>query len=100
MDDIAIIGAGYSGLTLALRLQQLGVPVTLYAAEEPDVMRRGRLVNTVGRFAPSVEREQVLGIDRGPAGSDDIPELQFRAVAPLDAGYTGRFSRPMRATDF
>src|SRR5262245_857703 len=67
MTTVGIIGSGYSGLTLALRLQQLGVSTTLYAEATPDAMRRARLANTVGRFPRTLERERLLGVDHWPA---------------------------------
>ena len=50
MTDIAIIGAGISGLTLALTLQRRGVDCTVHADRTSDEMRRGRLPNTVVRY--------------------------------------------------
>ena len=66
MTTIGITGAGYSGLTLALRLQQLGIDTTVYVEATPDAMRSGRLPNTVGRFGTTVARERSLGIDDDP----------------------------------
>ena len=42
-NNIAVIGGGISGLACAYRLQQLGVPVTLFEAED----RVGGLIGTV-----------------------------------------------------
>ncbi|MFI9593042.1 hypothetical protein [Nonomuraea sp. NPDC052265] len=39
MTGIGIMGAGISGLTLALRLQQLGVATTLYSEGDADGCR-------------------------------------------------------------
>ncbi|MFI7227822.1 NAD(P)-binding protein [Nonomuraea angiospora] len=41
MAGIGIVGAGISGLTLALRLQQLGVEATLYSEQDPAPCARG-----------------------------------------------------------
>jgi 2-polyprenyl-6-methoxyphenol hydroxylase-like FAD-dependent oxidoreductase len=100
MDTVAIIGTGFSGLTLALRLQQLGVPTTLYAESPPDVMRHARLTNTVGRFPRTRARERQLGVDHWPAPEESMAELHFRSGPPLGLGYDGRFADPMQATDF
>ncbi|GAA3624168.1 hypothetical protein GCM10022419_132260 [Nonomuraea rosea] len=42
MAGIGVVGAGISGLTLALRLQQLGVDVTLYSEGDAGSLRSGR----------------------------------------------------------
>jgi 2-polyprenyl-6-methoxyphenol hydroxylase-like FAD-dependent oxidoreductase len=97
---VGIVGAGYSGLTLALRLQQLGMDPVLYVKEPPDAMRAAPLTNTVGRFAHTIAREHQLGVDHWATATDDMPTLQFRSVAPLEVSYEGRFRGPMRATDF
>ena len=39
MTNIAIAGTGISGLTLALRLQQLGVETVIYTDKDPDQLR-------------------------------------------------------------
>jgi hypothetical protein len=100
MTTIGIIGAGYSGLTLALRLQQLGIDTTVYAEAGPDAVRSGRLPNTVGRFGRAVARERSLGIDDDPGAGRTITGIQFAAGPPVDLTYEGRFTATPRATDF
>jgi len=63
MQEVGVVGTGISGLTLALRLQQLGVPVRLYADQTADEIRNSSLPNTVVRFPPTLERERVLDVD-------------------------------------
>jgi hypothetical protein len=58
---IDIVRAGISGPTLALRLQQLGVDVTLCSEGDAGSMRSGRLPNTVGRMGHAQARERELG---------------------------------------
>src|SRR6187200_2368158 len=99
MTTIGIIGAGYSGLTLALRLQQLGIDTTVYAEAGPDAVRSGRLPNTVGRFGRAVARERSLGIDDDPGAGRTITGIQFAAGPPVDLTYEGRFTATPRATD-
>ncbi|WP_137992763.1 styrene monooxygenase/indole monooxygenase family protein [Streptomyces vilmorinianum] len=60
--DIGIIGSGISGLQLALRLQQLGVPVTLYSAQTAEELGSARPRNFPARFAPTQAREDSLGV--------------------------------------
>lgn len=63
MQEVGVVGTGISGLTLALRLQQLGVPVRLYADQTADQIRNSSLPNTVARFPPTLERERALDVD-------------------------------------
>ena len=62
MTSIGIVGTGISGLQLALTLQQAGIETTLYADRTPDELRGSRLMNTVSRFGPTVDRERALGV--------------------------------------
>lgn len=60
---IGIIGAGISGLQLALRLQQSGVDTTVHSTRTAAELRAGRPVNTVNRFGRTRARERRLGVD-------------------------------------
>ncbi|MEU5860508.1 styrene monooxygenase/indole monooxygenase family protein [Nonomuraea sp. NPDC047529] len=100
MTGVGIVGAGISGLTLALRLQQLGVPTTLYSEGDAEDLGRGRLPNTVGRMARAQARERELGslhfLDPGcllTAG-----RLSIKGDPPLE--FTARVAEPFHAVDF
>ena len=43
-------------------MQQAGVDTTVYAEHTPDQIRQSRLMNTVSRFGPTVNRERALGV--------------------------------------
>jgi 2-polyprenyl-6-methoxyphenol hydroxylase-like FAD-dependent oxidoreductase len=62
MTSIGIIGSGISGLQLALRLQQLGVPATVYSAQTVAELATGRPRNFPARFGRTQQREDVLGV--------------------------------------
>lgn len=62
MTSIGVIGAGISGLQLALRLQQLGVDVTVHTAQDAHELKSGRPRNFPARFGPTQQRERLLGI--------------------------------------
>lgn len=99
MSDIGIVGAGISGLHLALRLRQAGISTTLYAERGPDEIASGRPTNMVARFDNTVARERELGVAHW-----DSPELGTYGVN-FDAtgeslGFFGRLSRPCSAVDF
>ncbi|WP_433237989.1 styrene monooxygenase/indole monooxygenase family protein [Streptosporangium sp. CA-135522] len=97
---IGVVGAGISGLTLALRLQQLGVDVTLYAESSADEMRQGRLPNTVARMRATRDRERALGSEHfALAGSlSDTAKISIKGEPPLE--FTGTVNDPFHAVDF
>jgi len=55
---ILIVGAGQSGLQLALSLQAEGYDVTVMSARTPDEIRRGWPTSTQVMFAPALDRER------------------------------------------
>jgi len=90
MTSIGIIGAGISGLQLALRLQQLGVPVTVYSGLDADGLASGRPRNFPARFGPTQEREKQLDVFAWPSADAQVrswsvnvhtggPPLEFQA---------------------
>jgi hypothetical protein len=99
MTRIAIAGAGISGLTLALRLQQQGVGTTVYSAQTPDQIRSGRLLNLVARFEPTLARERQLGVNHW-----DFPDFaMFGAdvsVVGTPIAFWGALPQPARFVDF
>lgn len=97
--NIAILGTGISGVTLALRLQQLGVDTTLFAERSPDELRTGRLENLVARFPATRERERLLGVSHW----DDERTLTRGidvAVVGTPLQFAGRVHAPAQAVDF
>ncbi|MEV4012002.1 styrene monooxygenase/indole monooxygenase family protein [Nonomuraea angiospora] len=100
MAGIGIVGAGISGLTLALRLQQLGVEATLYSEQDAGSLRSGRLPNTVGRMGHTLARERELGSEhyRDPACLMGSAKLSIKGDPPLE--FLGRISEPFHAVDF
>ncbi|MEU1342579.1 styrene monooxygenase/indole monooxygenase family protein [Streptomyces sp. NPDC005827] len=99
MPDIAIVGAGVSGLHLALRLQQAGVSTTVYAERAPEEVAAGRPLSLPVRFGHTVRRERELGVAHW-----DQPEnhtLGVRLVAPGDPDihFLGRLDEPASGVD-
>jgi hypothetical protein len=60
---ILIVGAGQSGLQLALGLQSHGYDVTVMSARTPEEIRTGRVMSTQAMFHPALERERELGLN-------------------------------------
>ena len=97
---VAIVGTGISGVTLALRLQQLGVATTLFAERSPGDQRQGRIENLVARFAPTQDREQALGVNHW----DDVDGYASVGIEVDVVGtglyFRGHTERAVRAVDF
>ncbi len=90
MRKILIIGAGQSGLQLALGLLDEGYDVTVMSARTPEEIRGGRVMSTQVMFGPNLRLERERGINRW---EDETPKIQGLNVAV--AGPAGH-----RALDF
>ncbi|NUR92631.1 MAG: hypothetical protein HOY71_51890 [Nonomuraea sp.] len=93
MTTVGIVGSGISGLTLALRLQQLGVEATLYA-EDPGP----RLPNTVARFVRTLAREKELGSLHFTEPGCLMTSATLSVKDVLE--FTGYVDEPFHAVDF
>jgi flavin reductase (DIM6/NTAB) family NADH-FMN oxidoreductase RutF len=60
---IAIIGAGQSGLQLALGLLDAGLDVTLYSGRSADEIREGRVMSSQCMFDSALETERDLNLN-------------------------------------
>jgi hypothetical protein len=60
---ILIVGAGQSGLQLALGLQTSDYDVTVMSARTSDEIRGGRVMSTQAMFYPALQRERELGLN-------------------------------------
>src|SRR6266853_1125121 len=100
--EVAVVGAGYTGLSTALHLAERGVAVTLLEAHEPGwgaAGRNGGQVNAGLKHEPDqVERD--LGEVYGPrlvrlAG--EAPGLLFKLIARLGIDCEARHAGTLRA---
>jgi 2-polyprenyl-6-methoxyphenol hydroxylase-like FAD-dependent oxidoreductase len=101
MPSIAIVGAGISGLHLALRLQQAGVSTTVYTERSAEEMAEGRPVNLVARFDHTRERDRALAVDHWDQPECGMYGVGFSALGgevPLE--FFGRLTRPANSVDF
>ncbi|MEJ6003024.1 styrene monooxygenase/indole monooxygenase family protein [Paucibacter soli] len=61
---IAIVGAGQSGLPLALALQARGDEVTLLSNRSPDDIRKGRVMSSQCMFDAALQIERDFGLNQ------------------------------------
>jgi 2-polyprenyl-6-methoxyphenol hydroxylase-like FAD-dependent oxidoreductase len=99
MPDIAIVGAGISGLHLALRLQQAGVTTKVYAERAAEEVAAGRPLSLPVRFGSTRRRERELGITHWDGAENDTHGVNL--VAPGDPGihFFGRLDEPASGVD-
>ena len=60
---IAIVGAGQSGLQMALGLQAKGYRVTLLTNRTPDQVRAGKVMSSQCMFDRALQTERELGLN-------------------------------------
>jgi 2-polyprenyl-6-methoxyphenol hydroxylase-like FAD-dependent oxidoreductase len=99
MPDIAIVGAGVSGLHLALRLQQAGVTTTVYAERTPEEVAAGRPLSLPVRFGHTVERERELGVAHWDQPENHTTGVRLVAAGEPDIRFLGRLDAPASGID-
>ncbi|MFM9446404.1 styrene monooxygenase/indole monooxygenase family protein [Streptomyces acidiscabies] len=82
MRKILVVGAGQSGLQLALGLQRHGYEVTLMSNRTADEIRSGRVMSTQCMFHTALQHERDLGIDFWASQAPRIEGLGVSLAAP------------------
>lgn len=100
MPNIGIVGAGISGLHLALRLQQAGITTTLYGERTPEEITASRPSNLVVRFGRTRERERQLGVAHWEESELDTHGVNINAEIDPRIGFFGRLEEPASGVDF
>lgn len=101
MPDIGIIGAGTAGLHLALLLQQAGVPTRIYTNQTAEQVASGRPQNSVSHHAPTIAREEAMGVNFWPAEEYGY-QVHYHHLNVPDGPpvFRGDFLRPSRVLDY
>ena len=81
MKRIAIIGAGQSGLQLALGLLDAGYPVTLVSGRSADEIRSGRVMSSQCMFDRALQTERDLGLNHW---EEECPKVEGMSFAVPD----------------
>ncbi|MFI2299078.1 styrene monooxygenase/indole monooxygenase family protein [Actinacidiphila glaucinigra] len=82
MRKILIVGAGQSGLQLALGLQSRGYEVTVMSNRTADEIRQGRVMSTQCMFGTALAYERDLGVDFWEDQTPRIEGLGVSVAAP------------------
>ncbi|MDX3522903.1 styrene monooxygenase/indole monooxygenase family protein [Streptomyces scabiei] len=82
MRKILVVGAGQSGLHLALGLQSHGYEVTLMSNRTPDEIRAGRIMSTQCMFDSALRHERDLGLNFWEAQAPRIEGVGVSVAGP------------------
>ncbi|MFF7437334.1 styrene monooxygenase/indole monooxygenase family protein [Streptomyces sp. NPDC008122] len=85
MRKILIVGAGQSGLQLALGLQSQGYEVTLMSNRTADEIRTGRVMSTQCMFDTALQHERDLGLNFWESQAPRIEGLGVSVAGPESA---------------
>jgi hypothetical protein len=84
MRRILVVGAGQSGLQLALGLQRHGYDVTVMSARTADEIEHGHVMSTQFQFGTAMSIERELGLNFWDDAAPRVPYVHF-AVGGEDA---------------
>ncbi|WP_435600439.1 styrene monooxygenase/indole monooxygenase family protein [Streptomyces sp. C10-9-1] len=82
MRKILVVGAGQSGLQLALGLQSQGYEVTLMSNRTADEIRSGRVMSTQCMFHTALQHERDLGINFWESQAPRVEGLGVSVAGP------------------
>jgi hypothetical protein len=102
MRKILIIGAGQSGLQLALSLLGEGYDVTVMSARTPEEIRGGRVTSTQVIFGPGLRLERERGLSQWERQTPKIQGLNVSVAGPpgnLALGFTAPFDEYAQSVD-
>ena len=101
---IAIVGAGQSGLQMALGLQAKGYQVTLLTNRTPDQVRAGKVMSSQCMFDRALQAERELGLNWWDDSCPPVEGIGLAIPHPEQVGarlidWAARLERPAQAVD-
>ena len=104
MKRIAIIGAGQSGLQLALGLLDAGYEVTVVSDRSGEQIRTGRVMSSQCMFDWALETERDLGLNFWEEECPEVEGMSFAVPASGGGGakavdWAARLNNPAEAVD-
>jgi hypothetical protein len=102
MKSIGIVGAGQSGLQLAIGLRQAGQSVVLLSAQTPEEIRNGRVTSSQCMFGTALEHERRVGLNLWDDLCPAIDGIEFAVAgggAKPQMRWDARLDRPARSVD-
>ncbi|GAA1089998.1 styrene monooxygenase/indole monooxygenase family protein [Nocardiopsis composta] len=102
MRKILIVGAGQSGLQLAIGLLGDGYDVTLATLQSPDELRAGRVLSTQCLFGTALRRERRHRLAFWDGAAPEITGVGMTIAddrGAAEASWTGRLREPAQSVD-
>lgn len=104
MRKIMIVGAGQSGLQLALALQASNYDVSVVSNRTPSDIREGKVMSSQCMFNASLQIERDLGLDLWAQDCPLVEGIGFAAPEPAQPNRPGmrfshRLDRPAQSVD-
>jgi 2-polyprenyl-6-methoxyphenol hydroxylase-like FAD-dependent oxidoreductase len=102
MSRILIVGAGQSGLQLALGLLRAGHEVTVMTARTSEEIRGGRVMSTQCMFGQALDTERRIGADLWAEAGNRIEGLGVSVAGPDGSrviDWLGRFDQYAQSVD-
>jgi 2-polyprenyl-6-methoxyphenol hydroxylase-like FAD-dependent oxidoreductase len=101
MRKIGIVGAGQSGLQLAIGLRKAGYDVVVVSAQTPAAIRAGRVTSSQCMFDSALQAERDIGLDLWARECPPVEGIEF-TIAPGQqraVHWAARLDRPAMSVD-